>query len=145
MTDLDNLDALAASTDAANVEAQPLDPNAPPPEPTRHEQAVDLVNMFSGMVTSYAPDAAAIWQPEAKEASAAVIAPLLEKYNVSLVNLPPELIAVLVLGPLLYKTAKVVALKIETDKKAAQPARPEQPRNTETPGAAVHSQMGLYA
>lgn len=150
MDELNNLDALAASTDAAILDSQPVDPNAPPPpapEPTRQEQAGDLVNMFAGLVTSYAPDTLAIWTPEAKANSAAVIAPLLEKYNVSLINLPPELMAAVVVGPLLWQSSKIVAAKIARDRNPQPRENPDGqpvPEAEVAPGAPVHSQMGLY-
>jgi hypothetical protein len=153
MDTLADLSALAASTDtetqAALAAETPPDPNAPPPPPGFDEQAVDLVNTFAGLVTAYAPDAAAIWTPEARSQAAAVMAPVMEKYNFSMANLPPELTAAIVVGPLLWQTSKVVALKMKAGKAETAPPGHEGPRQAEAPldvapGAPVHTQMALY-
>jgi hypothetical protein len=154
MDTLETLGTLAASTDAESqataAAAIPVDPNASPPPPSHEEQAVDLVNMFAGLVTSYAPDAAGIWSPEARAASAAVMAPVMAKYNFSMDRIPPELAAAVVVGPLLWQTSKIVALKMKEGRAQPAPEAPaatgtaEQPADT-APGAPVHTQMALYA
>lgn len=150
MENLAELEALATSTDAKSNEIQqasiPVDPNAPPEPPGREEQARDMVNAFVGLAAGYAPEVQNHW-PEAQiQASAAVIAPLLEKYNFSLTNIPPELMAIIVLGPPLYQTAKVIARKIESDRRQekAVPAQKHEEQMTVTPDTPTHEQMGLY-
>lgn len=159
MEALEKLAGLAASTDAESAAtiaaATPPDPNAPPPPappPGSSEVAADIVNSFAELVTSYAPDAAEIWTAKNREMSAAVLAPLVEKYNFSLERIPPELIAAFVIGPLLWKTSTAVGDKLKADRAekaaakrlatgggAAAPAAADG-----APAPAVHSQMGLY-
>ncbi|MYM96246.1 hypothetical protein [Duganella vulcania] len=166
MEDLDNLAALAADADAT----APPPPGAVavqdvPAPPGPDEQALDMVNGFAGMLAGYAPDAAAVWTPEARQASAQAIAPLMVKYNFSLMAIPPELTAAIVVGPLLYRSATIVRDKLQADRAAkaqpgAQPAPPAAaqpvgfqgvavemnpaPENGLPPGTAVHPQMALY-
>jgi hypothetical protein len=162
-TELDNLAGLAAEADQAAVAltpAPPVDPNAPPeppPPPGPEEQAVDLVNMFAGLVIGYAPAAADIWTPQAKEVSAQVLAPVMVKYGFSMTAFPPELAAAIVIGPLLYRSSTMVADKIKADRAAAAaPAKPViagqvpapvgAPAGPDgAPAAGVHEQMKLYA
>lgn len=155
MDTLKQLEGLAQSTDdqsqAAIAAETPPDPNAPPappPEPSAAEQAADMVNMFAGFVTAYAPDAADIWTEQARAASAAVLAPVLEKYGISMARIPPELTALVVLGPLLWQTSKIVAAKMDGNKAAkARPATqsdPAAPSDDIAPGPARHPQMDLY-
>lgn len=170
MQDLDTLEALAVSADqnpnapapagvvASAVPAEPL-----PPGPD--EQALDLVNAFAGFVVGYAPDTAVVWTEEARGRSAAALAPLMVKYNISLMAIPPELTAAIVVGPLLYRSATIVGEKIKADRAAAAAKKAEtappgtrqaaQAAETRTiapgatedgsgPAVAVHPQMGLY-
>jgi hypothetical protein len=169
MDEFDTLEALAASADqnpnapapagvvaSADAVAEPL-----PPGPD--EQALDLVNAFAGFVVGYAPDTATIWTEEARGRSAAALAPLMIKYNISLMAIPPELTAAIIVGPLLYRSATIVAEKIKADRvAAAAAARPGAstrqaveaaepaaiaPGATESgagPAVPVHPQMALY-
>lgn len=162
--ELDQLAGAAAAADNAAAalapppvgeDGQPIPeaPAAPGPE----EQAADLVNMFAGLVIGYAPAAAEVWTEANCRAAASVIAPVMVKYGFSMMALPPELAAAIVVGPLLYRTSTIVAEKIRADraeKAAAKPAEriaskpdpvaaPSGPDGA--PPAGVHEQMKLYA
>lgn len=85
-------------------------------------EAQDMLNTAGGLVVSYCPEAAPLWQPAITAHCAQSLAPVLEKYNVTLAKLPVELAAIIALGPLLWQTAQLVAAKIRRDREAAQPA-----------------------
>lgn len=162
MNELDKLDDLAAEADLdKNAPAGTVlpDANPEPQPPGPEEQALDLVNGFAGLLVGYAPDTATIWTPEARASSAAVIAPLMVKYNFSLMAIPPELTAAIVVGPLLYRSATIVGEKIKADRAAKVPekgAAPPPPgaaspqpvpgatENGIAPAVPAHPQMALY-
>jgi hypothetical protein len=175
MDELDSLAGLAAAADqtAAPAGAVATAPDQVQPEqhvPGPDEQAADIINGFAGMLAGYAPDTASIWTPEARQASAAAIAPVLVKYNFSLSALPCELVAGIVVGPLLWQTSRVVGEKIKADRAAklnpqagqAAVPRPGAPSGSglvdstgqplaappaalnEAPAVARHPQMALY-
>ncbi|MYM39653.1 hypothetical protein [Duganella qianjiadongensis] len=170
MNELDQLAGVVAAADehaAAGLPPQPgQEPEPPAPVvPGADEQAVDLVNTFAGLLAAYAPDTAAIWTEHARQASAAAIAPLMIKYNISITAMPPELTAAIVVGPLLYRSATIVGEKMRADRAAkhspavaapapktaandtaasAPPAPPAQDPN-QSPAVAVHPQMALYS
>lgn len=158
---LESLAGLAASTDAgtqANIIAEaPIDPNAPPPPPPAAEVALDLVNGFAGLVVGFCPEAGEVWTEQARQASADVLAPLAEKYSWNLAVIPIEVTAAMIVGPLLWRTSKIVAEKIKADRDAKAPqltraAAPAEQRVAKVaadaeggaPAAAVHPQMALY-
>lgn len=155
---LEALAGLAASTDAgtqANIDLEtPVDPNAPPPPPPAAEVALDLVNGFAGLVVGFCPDAGEVWTEEARVASAAVLAPLAEKYSWNLAVIPIEVTAAMIVGPLLWRTSKIVAEKIQADRaaKTSKLAAPAERQVADkaaaaedgAPAAAVHAQMALY-
>lgn len=154
--DLDTLAGLAAQADQVGSVSAPENvpgaPGAPAAEPGHAEQAADAVNMFAGLIVSYAPAAADIWTPEARQNAAMAMEPVFEKYGWSMTRIPPELTAAIVVGPLLYRSSQVVAEKIKADRQAnarapAAGAAAPVPGATETgeaPAAPVHPQMALY-
>lgn len=170
MDDIATLEAMAASADLnpnapapAGVVASDAPAELPPPGPD--EQALDLVNGFAGLLTGYAPATEAVWTEEARQRSAAVIAPLMVKYNFSLMAIPPELTAAMVVGPLLYRSAGIVAEKIKADRAEAEAkaaaarggagkqvhqaqqrgqVAPGATEDGSAPAAPAHPQMALY-
>lgn len=170
MEDLESLGGLAAAADSQNAPAPAgvvaSDAPAELPAPGPQEQALDMVNAFAGLLGGYCPATAEVWTEEARQRSAAVLAPLMVKYNFSLMAIPPEMTAAIVVGPLLYRSATIVAEKVRADRAAAaakkaaeqgaagQQAHQAQDHTGIAPGATesgagpavpVHSQMGLYA
>lgn len=162
MDELDNLAGLAAEADGLAAPPAGDEPAEPVPTgPTPEEQASDMVQAFAGFVTSYAPEAAAVWTPEARAAASGAIAPLMIKYNFSLMAIPPELTAAVVVGPLLYRSATIVRDKLQADRAAAAakaspvrapaaaqnyglPQSNPAPESGESPAVPVHPQMALY-
>lgn len=161
MEELDTLAGLAAEADGLAAPLPGAEPAEPEPTgPSPEEQASDMVNAFAGFVTSYAPEAGAVWSPEARAAASGAIAPLMVKYNFSLMAIPPELTAAIVVGPLLYRSATIVRDKLQADRAAAGKATPAAraaaqpnyglpqpnpaPESGESPAVPVHPQMALY-
>ena len=155
-TDLDNLQQLADETDAANG-APLVDqttgevlPPAPPPRDYMTE-AAGAVDTFAALAVGYAPKAADLWDAEAKQRITAALAPVMEKYNFSLGALPPELTLLIVAGPVLYQTSKIIGAQMAEQKVKAKLAKPEKVDvNSEqfpvdiAPGPPVHPQTELY-
>ena len=165
MSDLDNLDHLATQADEgataidAAARGPELDENGQPvvqPEPTNYgTEAAGVVDMFTAMLTGFAPKTADIWTDAAKQRTALALAPVMEKYGFSFGTMPPELTLAIVAGPLLWQSSRVVAAQINAEKKAqaitvqdttaplvkAQQAQEKAPMG---PEVVTHPQMGLY-
>lgn len=169
MDELDQLAGLAAAADQSAAAGMPApagagegDPGAPPEQagPGPDEQAADAVNAFAGFLGAYAPDTAAIWTDQARQASAAALSPLFVKYNINMGAIPPELTAAIVVGPLLYRSFTIVGDKMKADRAAKvaaaapppaagapSPATPPPVRPgaaDDAPAVAIHPQMALY-
>lgn len=157
--ELAGLAGLADEVDGgAAAVAAPGDPHAPQPIPAGPDygqEAAGMVDMFGAMVCGYAPAAEPLWSPETKGRMAASIAPVMEKYGVSFGALPVEVTALIVCGPVLYQSARVVAAQINADKAKAAAAQSQAVAHNAAPAAAPaapadtpeqprHAQMALY-
>lgn len=129
------LGGLAAEVDAQAHEA--LNPGAAAAAaeaaangPDYARGAAGIVDLLSAMLDGYAPGAG--WAEQQRARMAASVAPVLEKYGWDLdTAMPCEVVALMVCGPALYQSAKVVALKIQTDRIAlARAARGLDDPNT---------------
>lgn len=157
--ELDNLQQLADTTDNANgapivgTDGEVLPP--PPPPRDYMIEAAGAVDTFAALAVGYAPKAADLWDTEAKNRITAALAPVMEKYNFSLGALPPELTLLIVAGPVLYQTSRVIASQMADQRAKAKPpavAKPADPhagqlgtqRPNESPELAVHPQTALY-
>lgn len=149
------VDLLAGVSPAAAEQAPAADL---PPAPNYYQEAAQAVDMIVAVIVGYCPDCAPIWDSETKGRVSAALAPVLEKYGVNFGALPPELMLLIVAGPLLFQTAKTVAaynvaqkaIKEAQEKaKAKEEGRPMVIRPTgkdepESPSQIVHPQMALY-
>lgn len=138
------------------------------PGPDYHREASGAVDMFAAMLTGFAPKAADIWTPGTKQAVAGAMVPVMEKYGFSFGAMPPEVLLLIVAGPPVYQSARLMADTIEEKRaEAAKEKAATEKRNgpnndifdaqntgrpivtrpsttTEAPEVARHSQMGLY-
>jgi hypothetical protein len=115
-SDLDG-QAFAAVNPGAAAEAAAVESG-----PDYVTEARGTVEFLGAMLDGYAPGAG--FKPEQVTAMSHAVAPVMEKYGFTLGAMPCELVALMVCGPVLYTSAKVVALKIQTDKlEAARVAR----------------------
>lgn len=156
-TELDSLHGLALEADAAalpppaEVPAMDEAGNPLPPPPDFLTEAQGAVDMFSALVVGWCPKAAGIWSDDTKGRIAGALAPVMEKYGFSFGAMPPELTLLIVAGPPLWQSSRLVAEQINEDrgKKAEQSGQqpavvaPKQSED-EAPAVMVHSQMGLY-
>lgn len=116
------LSGMAAEVDAAAHEA--INPGAAAAAaeaaasgPDYAKGAMGTVELVRGMVDGFAPGAG--WDDSTSARMAASLAPVFEKYGWDVESaLPCELVALMVCGPVLYQSARVVALKIQTDRAA---------------------------
>lgn len=113
---LDQLDQIAAAADsslgAIDNPGQPLGEGAQVQQgPDYRTAAAGMVEMFAAMACGYAPEAGPIWTPDAKARTAEALAPVLEKYSIDLGAMPPEITLLIVAGPLLWQTAKIIGMK----------------------------------
>lgn len=153
-TELDSLAGMAAAADQgaaaadlpAGAEAEPQEPQGP----DYAREAAGAVDMFAALVVGYAPKAEAIWTEQKKGQVAAALAPVLEKYSVTMGNLPPELVLAIMAGPPLVATIKVMARQRADEareqvdqQRTAQPAQQTQ-HPEEAPSTPVHSQVKLF-
>jgi hypothetical protein len=147
------LGSMAADVDgqareAINPGAAAAEAAALPAVPDYHTEARGTVEFFGAMLEGYAPGAG--FKPPQVDAMAAAVAPVMEKYGFTLGGMPCELVALIVCGPILYTSAKVVAAKIKADQaEAARDARglddPNTIKGAETvnraPGEALDAAM----
>lgn len=167
---LDHLDARAAELDA---QAGQADGTAPPAEavatPDYLHESRGAVDMFAALVIGFCPTCATVWDHGTKDRVAGALSPVMEKYGVSFGALPPEILLVIIAGPPLYQSARLVAShladkKAEAEKKKAAEEKKNGPNNDvfdaqntgrqqvirptakepEGPTVAMHPQMALY-
>lgn len=173
--ELDQLDGLVAQADAgaASLDAPAVAGEggelAAPQGPDFAGEARGMVDMFAALVVGYAPKAEPLWGEGTKARVSMALAPVLEKYGFTLGAMPCELTLIVVAGPVLWQTSRVVAAQMNTDKGLAQakakkseaaqvadpitaatdptPAAPPAPADgapTAGPVPVVHPQMALY-
>lgn len=90
--------------------------------PDYHKGACGIVDLARGMIGGYAPGAE--WDEPTSARMAASLAPVFEKYGWDVEGaFPCELVALMVCGPVLYQSARAVALKIKQDRFALEHAQ----------------------
>lgn len=150
--DLDALQSLADKTDAEHSDAiVETDAAGQPPELNYKVEASKCVDMIAAMMLGYCPPTATVWTEDKKTAVSAALAPVLEKYGVTMAAMPCELVLVFVAGPALYASAKLVATQMKVEQianrvQASQaPAVEKKPGETgNAPAAPTHPQTALY-
>jgi hypothetical protein len=129
--ELDNLAGLAAAADMGAAALDPVDPNVQaepeaPAAPDYMTEAQGTVAMFAALVVGYCPKAEPLWGPDVQGRIASALAPVMEKYGFSLGGMPPELTLVIVAGPVLYQSSKLVAAQMAAERvKVAKPSAVE--------------------
>lgn len=161
--EFDQWAARAAEIDG-DIEPPLVDPNAPAPQtqieapPDYYRESEGAVEFFAALVIGYCPKCADIWDSGTKSRVSAALAPVMEKYGVTLGNLPPELTLLIVAGPPLYQSARLVAEHTQQKRDEAEKKRQEEAAKKsnapypmpkpagagETPEVLTHPQMGLY-
>jgi hypothetical protein len=90
--------------------------------PDYHKGACGIVDLARGMIGGYAPGAE--WDEPTSARMAASLTPVFEKYGWDVESaFPCELVALMVCGPVLYQSARAVALKIRQDRFALEHAQ----------------------
>ncbi|MFM0741803.1 hypothetical protein PQQ51_31620 [Paraburkholderia xenovorans] len=90
--------------------------------PDYHKGACGIVDLARGMIDGYAPGAG--WDEPTSARMAASLTPVFEKYGWDVESaFPCELVALMVCGPVLYQSARAVALKIRQDRFALENAQ----------------------
>jgi len=153
-SELDGLAGLAAQADQVAMGADNPTADqvamATPTGPDYGQEAAGTVDTIAALITGYAPAAESLWNPAAKQRIAAALAPVMEKYGFTLSALPPEVVLAVMAGPVLYKSAKIVAEQMRAERAAAPVAAPAAapagaaPGATPGPTAPVHEQTKLY-
>jgi len=163
--DLDQLAHMATQADsgAAEIDAlargPELDENGQPVPveltPDYNHEATAAVDLFAALAVGYAPKCASVWTDAAKERTAQALAPVLEKYGFSFGGLPPEVTLLVVAGPLLWQSSRIVAAQINEEKRPAPtpqsmeqgapaPATAPNMQNPNGPEILQHAQVKLY-
>lgn len=152
--ELNGLAGLAAEVDGgAAAVAAPGDPNAPelaPAGPDYSMEARGAVDMLGAMICGYSPKCEPLWGDDKKAAMAASVAPVMEKYGFTFGAMPCEMLALVVCGPVLYQSAKVIGREMAEEKAraAAVTGQPAPASATaapvEAPEVARHPQMALH-
>lgn len=108
-----------AAHDAINPGAAQAAAEAAANAPDYARGAAGVVDLARGMIDGYAPGAA--WDAATSARMAASLAPVFEKYGWDMESaFPCELVALMVCGPVLYQSARAVALKIRQDRYALE-------------------------
>lgn len=114
----------AADLAALRAHIAPDESATAPQEPAALDYATEasaMVDMFAALVTGYEPKTLPIWDEPRKAGVSAALAPVLEKYAFTLGNIPPEFYLLVVIGPPLYQSSKIIAEGMNA--KPAAPAR----------------------
>lgn len=135
--EIDKLQQLADATDNANgaplVDANGAEIPPPPPPIDYLNEAGAAVAVFAALAVGYAPAAARLWDEAAKHRIAAALAPVMAKYNFSLGAMPPEITLLIVAGPVLYQTSRIIASEMAEQKARPAPAVEQQPGRPPAP------------
>jgi hypothetical protein len=161
--DLENLEQVAQQADGGAATVDESTGEEVPQGADYGIEARGAVDMFAAMVVGYAPKAEKVWTDAAKHRTAAALAPVMEKYGFSFGALPPELTLMIVAGPLLWQSSRIVAAQMAEEKAKSEPppkveksavevaATETQPlaekpvgQWEETPKPEVHPQVKLY-
>lgn len=115
------LDGLGAAADASGAPAPETIPEGAQNGegaggPDFAMEAAKAVDFLSAGIVGFAPQAESIWTPETKARVSLVLAPVFAKYGVDTAVLPCELVALVVVGPPIWASVKIVLAKIEADK-----------------------------
>lgn len=149
-SELDTLDALAAQVDAEHAGAMPdgtLIADQPAPVDYARE-AAGTVDTIAALIGGYCPPAGELWTDQKKAQVSQALAPVMEKYGFTLGALPPEVTLIVIAGPVLYQSSKLIAADMAQAKAAqakAPQARATTAPPTDTPEVARHPQTSLYA
>jgi len=161
--DFEQLAGRAAEVDAANepmmtpIEGGIVATEAEPPV-DYYRESRGAVDFFAALIVGYCPSCADVWDSGTKERVSAALAPVMEKYGVTLGALPPELTLLIVAGPPLYQSSRLVAEHTQRKREEAERQRQEAAAKNpagpyaagkpdgspESPDMLVHPQMGLY-
>lgn len=132
------------------VEPAPGEPGGPPAPPDYAIEARGAVDMFTACLVGYAPRTESVWSEAAKHRTAAALAPVMEKYGFSFGGLPPEWTLVIVAGPLLWQSSRLVAAQM-AEEKAKKPQTVEDKTKAASvggiesaPGPKIAPQTALY-
>lgn len=157
--ELNGLAGLVMEVDGgAAAVSSPGDPNAPeviPAGPDYGMEARGAVDMLGAMVCGYSPACEPLWQEQKKAAMAASIAPVMEKYGFTFGAMPCEMLALVVCGPVLYQSAKIIGREMAEDKAKAAAMQRQAVTNNAAPASAPaapdespqverHPQAALY-
>ena len=156
----ESLEALAGEAQQIDAEISANKPGAAPadeqPEQAAaqeitgfQQQAQMMVDLFVGMLTGYAPETKPIWSYDTRARVADALWPVLQKYNFTMGNMPPELTLLIMAAPPLWMSMKIVAEKMRADKMAARAnaAKPVETVNDSDvvpDGPGRHPQEQLY-
>jgi hypothetical protein len=101
-------------------------------------EASQMTDLVAAMITGYEPKTLHIWDEPRKAQIAASLAPVLEKYNFTLGNIPPEFYLLMLVGPPLYQSSKIIADGMNRREVQAAPPPPVMQSNG-APNGATHS------
>ena len=109
---LDKLDMIAGAADDGvhaidNPGVEAPQPEAAPAGPDYLGEATMIVDVCTAIVVGMVPPAATIWTPEVKGRVSMAMAPVLEKYNFTVGDIPPELGLAVALVPPMLQTYKL--------------------------------------
>lgn len=76
-------------------------------------EAIAITEIFAGLVVGFAPQAEKLWGEGTKRRIADTLAPVLEKYGVSMGGWGVELALVLTAGPVLWQSARIIAASVK--------------------------------
>jgi len=142
--ELDQLASQAAAADAESLPAadQSTDGTEIDATPDYAHEANGCVDFFAALITGYCPKAEPIWTDKTKARVSAALAPVFEKYSFTMSAAPPELILLIIAGPPLFQSARLIAAQLQAERAAQPKAKP--PADDQAPKPEVHDQVRLY-
>lgn len=142
---LDQLEGIAAAADmgTAQVENPGAElPGQTPPGPDYGTEAAAMVDMLAALITGYEPKCAPHWGDDRRAGIVAALVPVMQKYNFTMGNIPVELTLLVMAGPPLYMSMKIISeeMKIRAAREVKE-AKPEQETDGTTQGGTANADM----
>lgn len=111
---------------AGDLDALPAAPE-PLPAGSYQDDAKTCVGMFVEFSVMYCADVAPLWPEKKQQQVAVAVARVFEKYNFSFARFGPEIALIMVAGPVLWQTSKVIAQQMNNQAPPVEQVRAPVP------------------
>lgn len=124
---VESLDDLAGAVDSVAAGGLPemgAAPSEAPQGPDYAAEARECVQLVGAVWAGLVPPVAGVFTPAAVDRAGGALAPVFEKYGLSMAVLGPEIMAAVVVGPMILQAGMITKLWIAAQKAAGAAPRP---------------------